>query len=184
MTDHSDTPAAHASAPADAAPTAPPAPAGDVHRDPRSWLPRLTRLLDEQIGVYEQLGALAQEQHACVESGDTDALLRILGRRQQLIDDLASRNTELEPFVSRWNDLAQAVSEDDRAALRARIERVETLVDQIAKQDEADHAALEQRRQATAGQMQSLASKRSAVAAYGGPQGQSGGAARYQDRRA
>ena len=163
----------HASAPADA-----PTP----HEQPGVWAPRLARVLDEQCRLYEQLDEVSQHQSECVETGETEQLLDVLARRQGVVEQVTEVNGLLEPFVSRWDSLADALDESQRDSLRGKLARLDELVDRITKRDESDRQKLEAQKGKVAEELGSAVRQKNAAAAYG-RNGQHQPGARFQDRQ-
>jgi len=149
--------------------------------EPSGWLPRLSALLDEQCGLCEGLEALSVRQSETIAAGETDALLRILGERQVLIDRVSVVNVMLEPFRARKQEVLARLSVEDRKRLTERVGRISTLVEGVQARDENDRRLLETQRAGVADQIGSVARGRGAIAAYGnaGPEPK----AQYQDRR-
>ena len=159
----------------------PPSLHGGLHDNPELWLPRLRRILDDQIGLYSRLTELAGQQSHVIQSGDTDALLSLLGQRQTLVERVIALNEDLEPFTSRWDELSPKLPETRRAEVRDRIDTLESLVARIAARDEQDHAALKQQRDAVTSELGGISQRRSAVNAYATGSSQPH-IPRYQDR--
>jgi hypothetical protein len=152
------------------------------HEQPSVWAPRLARVLDEQCRLYEQLDELSQHQSACVESGETELLLDVLAQRQGIVEQVTEVNGLLEPFVSRWDSLADALDDSQRDTLRAKLSRLDQLVDQITKRDEADRIKLEEQKGQVAQELGGAVRQKNAAAAYG-RSGSSQVSARFQDRQ-
>ena len=154
-------------------------PATGLFADPRLWAPRLSRILDRQFELYTQLGELAAEQSVCVETDDSDELLRVLARRQTIVDQVCALNDEIHPFVHRWEELSPRLTVPQREALRKQFDEVGVLVESIRERDEADRRALEARRETIGKEMEGLVRARGAAAAYASRQPS---APIYQDR--
>lgn len=153
-----------------------------AHEQPSVWAPRLARVLDEQCRLYEQLDELSQHQSVCVESGETELLLDVLAQRQGVVEQVTEVNGLLEPFVSRWETLSEALDDAQRDALRSKLARLDDLVDRITKRDESDRIKLEQQKGQVAQELGSAVRQRNAAAAYGrGTPANQG--PRYQDRQ-
>lgn len=132
-----------------------------------AWLPALVALLDEQQGLCSKLSELSTAQGHCVDSGDTDGLLAILGQRHGIVERIAAINLELGPFRERRTELLARLSPADRAGVQDRIARIAALVDAVRTRDDADRAALEHRRGEVAGELADMTRSRGALAAYG-----------------
>lgn len=153
----------------------------DAYENPRTWVPRVTRLLDRQLGLYARLDELSKSQSAHIERDETDELLAVLARRQSVIDEITGVNEELGPFRDRWRSLSGALGDSERKDLRGRLEALESLVNSISARDEEDRRVLESRRREVGREMESLSRGRGAVNAYNA--GSHGPGPRYQDRK-
>lgn len=151
------------------------------HEQPGVWAPRLSRVLDEQCRLYEQLDELSQHQSVCVDSGETELLLDVLAQRQGVVEQVTEVNGLLEPFVSKWDALAESLDDSQREALRGKLARLDELVERITKRDEEDRQKLEAQKGRVAQELGTAVRQKSAAAAYGKSAGQSG--ARFQDRQ-
>jgi predicted nuclease with TOPRIM domain len=154
----------------------------EPHDRPELWSPRLRRILDEQIQAYEELLGLAESQAALIDEDRSDELISLLASRQTIVERATRIGQRLEPFTSRWDDLSPRLEPGQRREIAERTSRLDGLLERIAALDDADRRRLEKRRDEVGRDIHALASKRSAVAAYGGaarPQP----APRYQDRQ-
>ena len=153
----------------------------DPHANPETWAPRLQRALDDQQERYEQLRDLSVRQGELIRSMDTDGLLRILARRQVLVDQINEANQEIEPFRKEWDRLVEGLPDQHRDRLRRRIESLEEVVNEIVRRDEEDKTLLENQRTRVASEMETVNRSRSAMNAYQRTAQTEG--PRYQDRQ-
>ncbi len=142
--------------------------AGALHQSPSVWMPRLTRILDEQVAQYTRLAELSKAQSALVREGDADDLLRLLAERQVIVERVNALNEDLAPFTRAWSELLPKLPQADRDSLRTRLDALDGLMVAIAQADDADRAALEQRRSSVSNEINGLGQQRGAVHAYGG----------------
>lgn len=140
----------------------------------------LVALLDQQIDLYGTLDELSKRQHGVVETDDTDALLRVLSERQQVIDRIGGLAQRLAPYRADWDRSVGQLSDDERARIRGRLDELAVIMEQIARRDELDRDVIEQRRSSVGAELSGLKRGGSALAAYGG---QAKGP-RFQDRNA
>ena len=141
---------------------------------------RLVTLLDEQIDLYGTLDELSKRQHGIVESDDTDALLRVLADRQDVINKIASLSRALEPYRADWDANVNRLPDTERARIRGRLDHLAVVMEQIARRDEHDRDVIEQRRTAIGAELGGTKRTGVALSAYGG---QAKGP-RFQDREA
>ena len=154
----------------------------DPHAHPSIWKPRLERLLDRQIELYETLLELTKEQEGLIEREDGEALLDLLQSRQAYVDEVAEQNESIEPFVREWETLSALLDENDRARLSALLARLVDLVDRMVSRDERGKQAIVDRRERVTGELGSLTRNMTAVTTYA----RTGltNPPRYQDRTA
>ena len=153
----------------------------DPHANPGVWVPRLTRVLDRQIELYERLEELSLRQAGLLDGEQPDALLDVLAQRQVLIQQVTDLNARLEPFTQRWADLAARLSPAQRTDIGNRTGRLDELIKGIADRDEEARRTLESRRAEVSSRIASASSQRAAVAAYRGASG-APASPRFQDR--
>ena len=142
----------------------------------------LVALVDEQLELYKELDALSMRQHELVESEDTDGLLKVLGKRQELIKSITDSATRMAPYRARWDDHVRELKEPMRDRLRKGLDNLSAVMQAIAERDESDRVAMESRRDAVKGQLGGVKRGTAAVSAYGGASQSRG--PRYQDRKA
>ncbi len=154
----------------------------DPHGDPSIWQPRLGRLLDRQIELYETLLELTKEQEGLIEREEGEALLALLQSRQGYVDEVAQHNESIEPFVREWETLSALLDADAREFLSARLATLIELVDLMVNRDERGRQAITERRERITGELGSLARNMTAVTTYA----RTGltNPPRYQDRTA
>jgi len=111
------------------------------------WAEKLLKLLEAQRAIYLQLAQLGEQQSQCVERGDTESLLSLLGRRQQQIDQLLSLNSQLEPYKQRWAELWPELDEAQQARLRDCMNAVQQLLEDQLARDDRDRATLHEQRE-------------------------------------
>ncbi|HVU64272.1 MAG TPA: hypothetical protein VHC70_09870 [Phycisphaerales bacterium] len=149
--------------------------------EPSRWLPRVSKLLDEQCELCVGLDSLSARQTQAVGIGDTDGLLRILGQRQTLIDRVAAIGTALEPFREKRDALLARLSPAQREGIVQRVGKIAALVESVRARDDGDRVVLERMRSGVADELANLTKAKGAAAAYA-----ANGAARgpvFQDRR-
>ena len=149
--------------------------------DPARWLPRLNKLLDEQCELCVGLDSLSARQTQAVGIGDTDGLLRILGRRQSLVDRVVEINATLEPFRSRKEELLGKLVGAQREGVVQRVGKIAALVESVRARDDQDRVVIERMRSGVADELANLTKVKGAAAAYA--RNGAGGGAVYQDRK-
>jgi hypothetical protein len=153
--------------------------------EPSAWLAPLTRLLDEQRTLCAGLEALSAQQTGVLASGDTDALLRILGQRQTIVDRVTAINRALEPFRSRKEELLARLAPAQREGVVGRVAAIAGHVEAVRVRDEQDRRTIEGMRDGVAAELGGLTRGRGAAAAYtaGAVGGRGVGGPKFQDRQ-
>ncbi len=142
-------------------------------------------LLTRQQELFGLLDSLSQKQALLIRADETDRLLHLLGERQDIIDQIARTNAELEPYRGRWEAFLDELPSASRERVKVRLDAVAQLAGTIAQRDEVDRRELQQRRDAMAMEMTKVAVGRGAMAAYGAGVGAGiDREAKFQDREA
>ncbi|MFG0257333.1 MAG: flagellar export chaperone FlgN [Phycisphaerales bacterium JB043] len=153
----------------------------EPYDNPGVWVPRLQRILMEQASCYASLDTLSRQQSERIHDDDTDALLSVLARRQEIIDRLSALATEFAPFRERWSILMGQIDETLSSSFNESLSSLARVMDAIATRDEHDRLVLEQRRNVLSQDMQQVRSAHGAVNAYRS-NSQQVHVPRYQDR--
>ena len=140
-------------------------------------------LLTRQQELFGRLDTLSQKQAQLIHDDETDRLLRLLTERQDIIDQIARTNSELEPYRGRWEAFMDELPEVNRQRVKTRLDAVAHLAGVIAQRDEVDRRELQVRRDAMVTELSRVATGRGAIAAYGSF-GEEEPGARFQDREA
>ncbi|MGQ0627865.1 MAG: hypothetical protein ACT4PL_07165 [Phycisphaerales bacterium] len=139
----------------------------DLHGRPEVWLPRLIRLLDDQLADANTLSALSRAQAAAAAAGEIDEIVEILGQREPIVEAMTARGTDLEPFAKGMGTFMAQVAPRYRDLVGERITQIDALVGVVNQQDELDRAALERYRDRIATDLAGVGKARTALAAYG-----------------
>jgi len=148
--------------------TEPLAAAAVSSQPPQQWVPPLIQALTRQCELCRSLDALSARQSEHIRSGDSDALLRVLAERQAIVDQVSELNDRIAPFRRQWETCLAAAGSEDRARLEMLVNQLTDLVDRIARQDDADRAAMEVQRTSITRELGGVIRGRGALAAYGG----------------
>ena len=116
------------------------------------------------------------------ERSETDDLLRVLGRRQTLLEAALASAKRLEPFLARWDEFMDALPQPERGALVERVRAIQQRVDRIATADEDDRRRLTAQRNDLTAELAGVGRSRGALAAYASPGSRSPNP-RFQDRK-
>ncbi len=140
---------------------------------------RLGELLAEQELLFLQLDALSKQQSRFVQDEHTDELLRILGERQGVVENLERASRHLEPYRAEWDAVLAGARPEQRDRFARQVEQLADLAAAIGARDDADRRIIEERRDKLAGDLAGLGRVQGAVAAYGPSQARPD--ARFQD---
>jgi hypothetical protein len=102
--------------------------------------------LESQVGCYNKLARLAELQHLHVQKGETDQLLAVLQRRQEVLDQIAALEQTIGPEKRRWNDYLASLSSDERLSAETLLGETRRLLEQITTADRNDTIVLQQRK--------------------------------------
>ncbi len=120
------------------------------------WPIRLLDIINHQRDLYQQLFALGSQQSDFVEVGDAEQLLKVLGQRQHLIDQLQEIGTTLKPFRDAWPATWSRLTPDVKDRITRILDDIQKLIEQIMSKDEEDRVALTQHRSDMADQLQQV----------------------------
>jgi hypothetical protein len=128
--------------------------------------------LQSQVAWYEKLAKLASAQHQHVQKGETDELLEVLQRRQQVLDQIAQLEQTISPAKKRWTDYLAELSSESRVMAETLLGETRRLLEQITTADRNDTIVLQQRKlnlgkQITKTVIARNVNKNYAAAAYG-----------------
>jgi len=134
--------------------------------------PTVEATIDEQERLVGELESIAVDQRRAVEAEASTDLLRLLGRRADLLERFATVNQRLDALTRE-----RTVREDERPALQGRLDEIRARLARLLDQDAADQRRLHERRDAIEGAVRDLGEARRATRAYGyghGPSGRTG----------
>ncbi len=124
-------------------------------------------LLREQKAAILQLQTLGREQRRLIETGESDGLLRLLQRRQRLIDSLRAIGDRIAPLREQLTPLADAAPPDQAQEMRHLLDHVQTMFAELIQTDDEDRRTLQASRDGVAQQLRETKSAGRAFAAYG-----------------
>ena len=136
----------------------------DVQTDARQ---ELLELLEQQVGLYEQLAELASRQRRLIDDGATEGLLELLAQRQTLVDQLGALTRRLEPFRRDWPAMSRRLSVPQRLRSERLLGRANALLETIMQTDEHDSRTLARHKQQASRALRGARERATAVAAYG-----------------
>jgi hypothetical protein len=128
--------------------------------------------LESQVGWYNKLAKLAELQHVYVQKGETDELLTVLQKRQEVLDQISALEQTIGPVKRTWNDYLAGLPAEDRVEAERLLGETRRLLEQITTADRNDSIVLQQRKMNLALQINKTTvarkvNKNYAAAAYG-----------------
>ena len=128
--------------------------------------------LEEQVGCYQRLAKLAEIQHEHVQHSRTEALLEVLGKRQEVLTDVSRLEHVIGPAKRAWSEFVARLAAGDRGRAEGLLAETRRLLEEITTADRNDALVLQQRKlnlgrqinQATAARQ---VNRNYAAAAYG-----------------
>jgi hypothetical protein len=130
--------------------------------------------LIEQVACYRRLAKLAEQQHQFVQQSQTEQLLGVLTRRQEVLDRITALEKIIEPARKSWAAYCNGLGLDGRTTAEKLVVETKKLLEEIMLADRNDTIVLQQRKieinrqMAQAGRGQQ-ANRRYAASAYGMP---------------
>lgn len=129
---------------------------------------RVLPALERQAALYDQLAAFGPKQDELIAGGEGDGLLRLMGERQAVVDELVAVHQGLEDVRQDWEGFLAGLTEGDRAELGERLDRVKELARRVHEQDSQTRQHLDGARDRVRTNMQGVGRGKGAVRAYGG----------------
>lgn len=128
---------------------------------------RVMPALDRQAALYDQLAAFGPRQDELIASGEGDDLLRLMGDRQAVVDELVEVHRGLEDVRAQWQCFVDGLCEEDREALGARLDGLKALASRVHEQDSRTRRHLDGARDRVSQSMSGIGRAKGAVRAYG-----------------
>ena len=102
--------------------------------------------LIEQVECYRQLARLAELQHLQVQKGQTEQLLDVLRRRQEVLDRASAHEGVIAPAKRRWQEFLGKLGAEARASAESLLAETRRLLELITAADRNDALVLQQRK--------------------------------------
>jgi hypothetical protein len=102
--------------------------------------------LHEQVGCYQRLAKLAELQHEHVQQSATEALLDILTRRQEVLNQVSRLEQIIAVAKKRWGDYVTTLRSDQRVQAEKLLAETKRLLEEITTADRNDALILQQRK--------------------------------------
>jgi hypothetical protein len=102
--------------------------------------------LAEQVSCYRRLAKLAETQHQYVQQSQTERLLEVLNRRQEVLDQVAALEVALAPAKGRWAAYLNGLPPARKPDVEALLSEKRRLLEEITAADKDDALVLQQRK--------------------------------------
>jgi hypothetical protein len=102
--------------------------------------------LTDQVACYRKLSKLADQQHIYVQNSQTDQLLDVLQRRQEVLDQIADLEKVIGPAKRDWPNQMAALPAGQRDEADSLLAETRRLLEQITTADRNDAIVLQQRK--------------------------------------
>ena len=127
---------------------------------------RLMQMLQELQSLVERLSQLAQQQSELIEAGRTEALLSVLGLRQEVIDQFVASQAELATLLEQLPRDRDPSSEHSRQQIEDLVETINGELAQVMERDSEDQKRLESNRDRTKNELSGVGTAKRAHHAY------------------
>lgn len=128
--------------------------------------------LDEQVACYRRLAKLAEAQHECIQHEQTEKLIEVLARRQEVLDRITGLEKTVGLVKRQWPQYLATLDPARRQRADALLAETRQLLERITSADRDDVLVLQQRKVNLGRQIAQTSAARTvnrsyAAAAYG-----------------
>lgn len=102
--------------------------------------------LEEQVACYRRLAKLAELQHVHVQQEQTEELLEVLQKRQEVLNDIARLEGVVGPEKRRWSAYLAELDATDRVRAETSLAASRRLLEEITAADRNDALVLQHRK--------------------------------------
>lgn len=141
---------------------------GGPYAEPANWLPRLHKLVGDQLLLAQRLLSHADDLDASAAEADDERLEDVLEQREAVIREMLLIGEDLRPLLERFTQLATGLRTTEQQVVQERVLELDTLLEQVAQRDGGVQRTLEGRRGQIARALAGVQTARSAASAYGG----------------
>ncbi len=125
--------------------------------------------LRRQRTLYVTLRELSAEQRSHIAENNGESLLTLLGRRQQVVDELAQLDEILVGYRRDWSARYGGLSVEDRGRVDALLAEIDAALTAIMEMDREDAEALARRTEGIGTTLREAPKRRAVHAAYAAP---------------
>lgn len=106
----------------------------------------VVQALAAQVEGYRRLARLAELQHMHVQQAQTEQLLEVLRRRQEILDSAAAQEAIIAPAKRKWSEFLKSLDDLTRAEAELLLAETRRLLERITTADRNDALVLQQRK--------------------------------------
>ncbi|MHC4711927.1 MAG: flagellar export chaperone FlgN [Planctomycetota bacterium] len=128
----------------------------------------LARLFEEQVENYKLLLSLSKGQRPAFEKGGARAVMKIVARKQEVINRLEALDKSLLPYTKRWHELLPLLPAPGRSLLEGYIDEMATLIRRVMASEREMEDVIAKAARVLAGRCRKVSSGLKAARAYGG----------------
>lgn len=128
----------------------------------------LALLLEQQAEAYRLLLSLSQGQKAAFEEGGSRAVMKIVARKQEVINRLEAIDRDLRPYTSRWRSVLSLLPAPARSGVDELVNEIAGLIGRVIESERQMEAILAAAVKEAAGRCRSVSSGLKVARAYGG----------------
>lgn len=152
--------------------------AADVER----WVAEFLDALGAQKACYEQMALLAAAQKRCLTDRASDALVKVMERKQGLADRLTGLEQRVAAVRQRWPDIKAGATPDQRLRVNRLVDEVGAVLRQLLTLEQESSDIATQIKDAAGADLRRLFEARRAQSAYGATGVSPRGDPRFLDR--
>ncbi len=102
----------------------------------------LLELLKRQKQYYIELFRLSKEQRALIEAQQPESLIRVLGRRQKIVDAIGKIHRQSEPYRREWQEIKELMPVSLKESIQILLADLQSMLDEILRSDKEDSEKL------------------------------------------
>jgi len=135
-------------------------------------------LLKCQHQYFLELQKLSEEQRALIKAQQSEELLRLLAKRQMIVNAIGQLHQQSAPYRQKWESVKDKLPEPIKQQISAMLGQVQQMLNRIIEQDQQDCQELSASKQQVATELNQTNRAQAANAYYNQPKnnpGQGGG---------
>lgn len=142
----------------------------------------LLTAIRKQSGTYAQVRDLSEAQNRAIAGEQTESLLSILGKKQDLIHAIDAQSSLVDGLRSRYEPLREQVDAELRHTLETALDELKKILGRIVELEDEGKAMIQSRQGEQGDSLLHIQKGKAMHKAYGSPQVRPD--ARFKDRNA